>query len=114
MEKSEIFLGESLFSLSELKIISEFHTDVISTPVEQLVPAFDYVKSHVLGGKPYHRDDHTKVSLELKKFLASSMEENTKPSKRKQYDRRKWPPMNVRSANSRNKTQTTCRPKSLV
>ena len=67
--------GESLFSLSELKIISEFHTDVISTPVEQLVPAFDYVKSHVLGGKPYQRDDHTKVSLELKKFLASSMEE---------------------------------------
>ena len=67
--------GESLFSLSELKIISEFHTDVISTPVEQLVPAFDYVKSHVLGGKPYHRDDHTKVSLELKKFLTSSMEE---------------------------------------
>ena len=67
--------GESLFSLSELKIISEFHTDVLSTPVEQLVPAFDYVKSNVLGGKSYQREDHTKVALELKKFLTSSMGE---------------------------------------
>ena len=64
--------GESLFNLSELKIISEFHTDVISTPVEQLVPAFDYVKSNVLGGKPYQRDDHAKVALELKKFFRVS------------------------------------------
>ena len=70
--------GESLFDLAELKIISEFHTDVFSTPVEQLVPAFDYVKSNVLGGKPYQRDDHTKVALELKKFLTSSAEEKQK------------------------------------
>ena len=70
--------GESLFNLSELKIISELHTDVLSTPVDQLVPAFDYVKSKVLRGKSYQRDDHTKVSLELKKFLASSMEEKHK------------------------------------
>ena len=61
--------GESLFNLSELKIISEFHTDVFSTPVEQLVPAFDHVKSNVLSGKLYQRDDHTKVALELKKWL---------------------------------------------
>ena len=61
--------GESLFNLPELKIISEFHTDVLSTPVEQLVPAFDYVKSNVLGGKSYQRGDHTKVALELKKVL---------------------------------------------
>ena len=31
--------GESLFNLSELKIVSELHTDVLSTPVDQLVPA---------------------------------------------------------------------------
>ena len=64
--------------LSELKIISEFHTDVLSTPVEQLVPAFDYVKNNVFGGKSFQRNDHTKVALELKKFLTSNMEEKQK------------------------------------
>ena len=67
--------GKYLFDLSELKLISEFHTDVLATPVDQIVPAFDYVKSKVLGGKPYRRDDQTKVALELKTFLTSSMEE---------------------------------------
>ena len=66
--------GDSLFDISELKIISEFHTDVFSTPMEQLIPAFDYVKNTVLGGKSYQRDDQTKVALELKKFLISSTE----------------------------------------
>ena len=69
------FSGESFFDLSELKLISEFHTDVLATPVDQIIPAFDYVKGKVLGGKPYRRDDQTKVALELKKFLTSSMEE---------------------------------------
>ena len=64
-----------MFDLSELKLISEFHTDVLATPVDQIIPAFDYVKGKVLGGKPYRRDDQTKVALELKKFLTSSMEE---------------------------------------
>ena len=66
---------ESLFDLSELKLISELHTDVLATPVDQIIPAFDYVKGKVLGGRPYRRDDQTKVALELKKFLTSSMEE---------------------------------------
>ena len=70
--------GESLFDLSELRLISEFHTDVFTTPAEQLVPAFDFVKSAVLGGTPYHRGDHPKVALELKKFLTSSTEEKQK------------------------------------
>ena len=61
--------GESLFDLSELKVISELHTDVLSTPVEQLVPAFDYVKNNVFGGKPYQRENHTKVALEFEKIL---------------------------------------------
>ena len=39
--------GDKLFDLSELKLISELHTDVLQTPVEQLVPAFDYVKRTV-------------------------------------------------------------------
>ena len=67
--------GESLFDLSELKVISELHTDVLSTPVEQLVPAFDYVKNNVFGGESYQRENHTKVALELKTFLTSSTEE---------------------------------------
>ena len=67
--------GDSLFDLSELKLISEFHADVLATPVDQIIPAFDYVKGKVLGGKPYRRDDQAKVALELKKFLTSSMAE---------------------------------------
>ena len=70
--------GESLFDLQKLKIISEFHTDVFSTREEQLLPAFDYVKNTVLGGKSYQRDDHTRVALELKKFLMSSTGGETK------------------------------------
>ena len=66
---------ESLFDLSELKLISEFHADVLAIPVDQIIPAFDYVKGKVLDGKPYRRDDQTKVALELKKFLTSSMDE---------------------------------------
>ena len=65
---------QSEFDLQELKIISEFHTDVLSTPVDQLLPAFDYVKNAVLGGKSYRREDLPKVALELKKHLTSSME----------------------------------------
>lgn len=67
--------GDKLFDLSELKLISELHTDVLQTPVEQLVPAFDYVKRTVLSGKTYQRTDHPKVALELKKFLVTSVDE---------------------------------------
>ena len=67
--------GDNLFDLQELKLISELHTDVLSTPDEQLIPAFDYVKNTVLGGKPYLKDNHPLVALELKKFLSSSAEE---------------------------------------
>ena len=59
---------DSLFDLSELKLISEFHTDVLATPVDQIIPAFDYVKSKVLGGKPYRRDDQTKSGLGAKEI----------------------------------------------
>ena len=70
--------GESLFELSELKLISELHSDVFSTPVDQLVPAFDYVKNKILGDRLYQRDDHPKFALELKKFLTSSSKEKQK------------------------------------
>ena len=80
MLKGEVggLTGEKFFDVSELQLISEFHSDVMTTAVEQLVPAFDYVKSSVLGGRPYTRDDHTKVALELKKYITSNMEEKQK------------------------------------
>lgn len=64
--------GRSLFNVTELRLISEFHSDVLSVPTDQLIPALDYVKSNLLKGRPYRREDHTGVALELKKFLTSS------------------------------------------
>ena len=68
-------IGDSLFELAEVRVISELHADVLSTPADQLVPALDFVKKNFLSGKPYRQEDHTKVSLALKKFLASSAQE---------------------------------------
>ena len=42
--------GSHLFDITELRLISELHTDVLSVPKEELVPAFDYVKSNLLKG----------------------------------------------------------------
>ena len=67
--------GRSLFDMTELRLISELHADVLSVPTEQLLPAFDYVKSNLLSGRPYRRDDNMEVALELKKFLTSSAHE---------------------------------------
>ena len=67
--------GDKLFDLSELRLISELHTDILETPPEQLIPAFDYVKKTILGGKTYQRNDHPKVALELKKFIISRADE---------------------------------------
>ena len=69
------FPRETLFDLQELKLIGELHEDVLSTPADQLILAFDYVKSNVLEGKAYQQADHPKVALELKKFLASTTDE---------------------------------------
>ena len=67
--------SKSLFDITELKLISELHTDVLSVPVDQLLPAFEYVKTHLLRGKQYRVEDHPKVALELRKFLTSSSRE---------------------------------------
>ena len=106
--------GKSLFDLSELKILSEFHTDVLSTPVEELIPACDYVKNAVLGGKPLRRSDHTKVALELKKFLTSSAEEKQKVLQAEAM-RQKQVAVDERAKRElANETQRTVRLKSLV
>ena len=64
--------GRPLFDMTELRLISDYHADVLSVPTEQLLPAFDYIKTNLLKGKPYRYDDNKKVALELKKFLVSS------------------------------------------
>lgn len=64
--------GHSLFDMTELRLLAELHTDVLSLPTDQLLPALEYVKSNLLNGKPYRREDHTSVALELRKFLVSS------------------------------------------
>lgn len=52
-----------------------YHEDVMSTPPDLLVMAFDLIKSKTLQGRPYQRSNVPDVSLELKKFLSSSTED---------------------------------------
>ncbi|MFX0207880.1 MAG: hypothetical protein ACFFDT_17965 [Candidatus Hodarchaeota archaeon] len=72
------FSRDELFDIQELKLIGELHEDVLSTSPEQVVLAFDYVKTNVLNNKSYQQADHPKVALALKKFLASTANEKQK------------------------------------
>lgn len=63
------------FDLQELRLIGEFHEDVLSTPTEQVIQALEYVKGAVLNGRPYYEADHARVALGLRKFLSSSESE---------------------------------------
>lgn len=74
-DEVHFFPDQCIFDMRELKLICELHEDILSTPPEQLVLAFDYVKKTVLDGKPYEEADHKKVALGLKKYLSSSAEE---------------------------------------
>jgi hypothetical protein len=71
----QVFAIGPVFDIAELAILAEFHDDVMSTPADQLLLALDYVKSKTLEGKPYRTADIPKVSLELRKFLSSSKDE---------------------------------------
>lgn len=71
----QMFSMESVFDVKELALIAEYHEDVMSTPGDDLVMAFDYIKTKVLEGKQYSRDLIPDVSLELKKFLTISKDE---------------------------------------
>jgi hypothetical protein len=75
MLSEQVFPAEPIFEVSELTLMAEYHADVMATPGDQLVRAFDYIKLKTLQGKPYRRSDIPEVSLELRKFLASSREE---------------------------------------
>src|SRR5260370_42027158 len=55
--------------------MAEYHQDVMATPTDQVLRAFDYVKLKTLQGRPYRRADIPEVSLELRKFLSSNRDE---------------------------------------
>lgn len=67
-----------LFKTSELALLAEYHEDVLAIPVDKLIMALDFVKSHTLKGKKYDQSDIPKVSLELKQFLTSTKDEQVK------------------------------------
>ncbi len=71
----QIFPIENVFDARELALMAELHEDVMSTQPDELIMAWDYVKTKTLQGKPYRRSDNPEVSLELKKFFSSSKEE---------------------------------------
>jgi len=76
--KEQVFISEKLFDGKELALMADMHADVMSTPVNQLLPAVDYIKNQILKGQPYRTDQVPTVALELRKFLASSSSEKQK------------------------------------
>jgi hypothetical protein len=77
-----------LFELSELKIINEYHQDIIATEPDNLTLAFEYVKSSLLNGGEITAHNQHKVSLEIKKFLQSGSDEQ-KRALQNEIDRQK-------------------------
>lgn len=67
--------SDKIFDMQEIRLLSKMHQDVMSTPPEQLVLAFDYVKSRILEGKQYTIEDFPRVSLEIRKFLTCTDEQ---------------------------------------
>jgi hypothetical protein len=73
--KEQLITTDKLFDSRELVLLAEMHSDVLATAAENLLPAVDFVKFSVLKGKAYRPEDLPLVSLELRKFLASSADE---------------------------------------
>jgi len=74
----QLFTSEKFFDSKELVLFAEMQSDVLHTPIDQLMPAIDFVKTHVLRGSPYRTDSANQVSLGLRKFLACSSDEQRK------------------------------------
>jgi hypothetical protein len=75
LNEQVLVTSDRLFDSKELVLLAEMHSDVLSTSSENLVTALDFVKHTVLNGKAYRSEDMPLVSLELRKFLASSKDE---------------------------------------
>ncbi len=76
--REQLITTDRLFDSRELVLLAEMHSDVLATAAENLLPAVDYVKFAVLKGKAYRAEDFPVVSLELRKFIASSTDEQKK------------------------------------
>jgi hypothetical protein len=75
LNEQVLITSDRLFDSKELVLLAEMHSDVLSTPSDSLITALDFVKHTVLNGKAYRSEDMPLVSLELRKFLASSKDE---------------------------------------
>jgi hypothetical protein len=73
--RDQFLPNEKLFDLRELALLVDMHEDILSTPKEVLIPAVDFIKATVLGGKSYNTEEVGVVALGLRKFLASSKDE---------------------------------------
>lgn len=74
----QVFDVGPVFEAAELALLAEFHEDVVATPPDQLLLALDFIKSTTLQGLPYSEADIPRVSLELRKFLSSSKDEQNR------------------------------------
>ena len=70
--------GESIFTLDEVKLVSQLHADVLATSPDLLFEAYDYVRNNVLKGKPFRDQDHREIALEIRKYLASTRDKKLK------------------------------------
>lgn len=75
---AQLMPPQGLFEIRELLLISELHEDVMDTPVDDLIPALNYIKRKILEGRPYKVEEMPKITAELKQFLSKSKEERQK------------------------------------
>src|SRR5262249_17931927 len=71
----QILPMELVFDRQDLMVLAEMHEDIQHTPPERVVEAYEYIKRSVLHGNPWTSADIPKVTLELRKFFTSSLEE---------------------------------------
>ncbi len=67
-----------LIELSDLAILAENHEDLMSTPPDKILKAWDFIKTHALKGRPYRREDIPKVTLELRRYISTYKDEKLK------------------------------------
>jgi hypothetical protein len=71
----QILPMDAMFDTQDLMVLAEMHEDIQHTPPERVIEAYEYIKRSVLHGNPWTQADIPKVTLELRKFFTSSLEE---------------------------------------
>lgn len=69
---------EKVFDFRDLVVLVELHEDVQTTPTDQLVEAYEYIRREAFNKYPNNRNDKAVLALELRKFLTSSADEQRK------------------------------------